>query len=282
MDIKTFFELSNITDEKDKKVFTAHLKRISSKEYSNLYELFGDGISRTQFYKLKRLLTAWYERCGNHERQNEIASYGYNDYVADDPAPIFRDVQDMDDKILCEYEKVSHTRDGLYRLRTECILSWYGLSVEEIVNLKKSDLNLETDRICVNRRGVMCHFPIDEYSKNIILKYSSLVLSVNYDTYNDYYVRDSEYLIRGSTGRFNVKSIPADFTKYIEKTNGRLCINRKIIAINGVVVASYQFELEGLDEISAIKKELRNRMIHEASYQAYLPYYQKWKKLYAL
>lgn len=279
MDIATFFELNDITDPKERKIDELHLKRIIANDYSDMYEMFGEGASRTQFFKLKKLFQMWYDACGSSEMSERIKSYGFNDYSNDEPSVLFRDIKDMDDRILCEYEKITHTRDGLYRLRTECILSWYGLSVEEIVNLKKSDLDLENGFIYTNQNRLT----IDNHSRQIISKYSSLVLSINYDTYNDYFVKDSEYLVRGTTGKLNVKTIPADFAKYIEKTNGRLRINRKMISANGLIVAAYKHEIDdGIDSISAIKQELRNRGLHEAAYQSYLPYYNKWKKLYAL
>ena len=279
--IKEFLSSSGLDDDKAKAVAEYHLHRIEGNPVDDLYQLFGDHISRTQFFYLKRLFSQWFGFCGDNDTARRIKAYGYNEYSAEEESEIFENVAEMDGRILDEYEKLTQTRNGLYRLRTICILTWYGLSVDQIVNLKKSDIDFEIKTICVERNGKPCTINVDEYGMDVISEYARSVLTVNYDTYNEYRVRDSEYLLRGTSGRYNVKSIPADFNKFIEKTKGNLHLNRKMIAVNGTVCEAYKREINGLNTITALKSEVLFRGMNETNYQSFLPYYLKWKEKYA-
>lgn len=269
--------------DKDRKLIEFHMDRIERDNLNSadkIYEIFGSGIGRTKFFYMKKLMRNWFEFVGNNELSNTIDEYSFDKYSEGNMPALFKTAKQMDTKILAEYKKASGMSDGLYRFRTECILSWYGFEVDEIVALKKDEIDFDTNFI----RSVGREVHIDDYSAYVLLTY---VKSDERDLYapanNGSKLIPSEYLLRGSKEKqFHVKNVSIDFQKYLEKTNNKLPLERKIILFNGMFDEMKRYEdEEGYSPISAMKEVLKERGRSTSEYQGIQPFYKKWKKIKA-
>lgn len=83
--------------------------------------------------------------------------------------------------------------DYILDVKTICILAWHGITIADMTNIKKEDVDLKNNTIKTSRRGVL-HF--SEYEMNIIRQYYFLEQCLTPKEKRELYIVVTDYLIR--------------------------------------------------------------------------------------
>lgn len=238
-------------------------------------------LCRTQFVLKKKVVCQYYAvLCKENVVSRGVYDYTCSVQIEDVVQSLlsvyyFRSLEDVIsyiDLVASLYKKDDKAAPVL-NIKSAVILAWYGLSVQEMISVKKSDLDSEHSLV---RVGTEREVFVDHYFE-ILKAYSEEQCCSGVTNKRMNYYADSEYLFRTHA---NPHMSQAGFINLIFKFNAHGSILGKTISIpdirrNGLFERTDRSE----DKTGTLEAEIMNDVNLKIKYEN-ADIYRKWKSVY--
>lgn len=227
--------------------------------------------------------------------------YNYNNILtADFFASYFKNLNDVIDFIdlvgktqFKEARKINKRVDiyepsrDLLAVKSLCILLWYGFNLEEISNIKKSDLKSSNDYYYVEYNNKRIKIPYSQFKILSNLRDStgehSISRPINFARYmdGDTLFRKKHDFITGETTKHRMKSLShtiTGFNKIAIKLNAPKLLNAKNLKVNSYFVTAY-VNISKFDKASVTKYFYDNFHTATTAYD-YVLQFMQWVKVF--
>ena len=291
MNLEPFFELCQSTQWKDQRcaeLFCKRLKEIgNSKNFANLDTaislFYGEAptLGKALFFKNKKMVISfyrWLEQEGivTSELRSQVENLKLDDVAMSQFAIYY--YKNIDD-VLGYIDQLVRIRrcdpDSVLFVKSVIILTWYQVTLEEMVLIKKGDLVIDSKMVQIPCEPQKTLFLEEKYF-NILLQYADLQSYESPLSQRRFVLSYSRYLFR--TYRYSQMSANSVSCK-IKAFNSAVCTNKELhlpeIAKNGVF---YEVLKNNKSSINAEIQRITGCDKPAAS--GYARLYEGWKRMY--
>lgn len=238
-------------------------------------------LSKAQYYRkrnLVRKLYDWLETQGavSHDFCEDVYSLRLQDVVSDTELYHYY-FKDLDEALnfvsLVGAMQDMGEFDDLLNIKTIVILSWYQVDLNEMQNLQKSDLKLDTHTVLVGEKQIQLAIKYFD----ILKRFAELDVHKGFPSHKQQIYMSSPFLIRSAR---QVNLSPNNIQKTLQRFNVIAAKYGKELSIlnlrrNGIF--SQVYTSAGSKTINALIQELTG--CDTAFAFGYKEFYEKWKEL---